>query len=175
MKKKNDDPSDDELKKMMDDYFIPDPKDDLYLTFKNPAVTKTPRNENPPVVTKEVSDDELMRMMENYLPQEDERSKQKNQTAIKKSDKIPAIDLHYKKVEHAKNELKFFMQKQFADSQVQKVLIITGKGLGSENYEAKLKPMVMNELQTTYAGKIKHIQTAPPDMGGSGAILVFIR
>ena len=175
MKQKTDDPSDDELRKMMDDYFIPDPKDDLYQTFKNPQVSKNVSVKNPTPVIKEVSDDELMRLMENYLPQEDNRSKQKNERTKKKSDKIPVIDLHYKKVEHAKNELKFFLQKQFADSQVQKVLIITGKGLGSENYEAKLKPMVMNELQTTYAGKIKHIQTAPPDLGGSGAILVYIR
>lgn len=175
MKKQNDDLSDDDLKKMMDDYFIPDPKDSLYQLFKNPDVPGKSVSENPKPVTRDVSDDELMRLMENYLPEEDHRSKQKTEKIKKKSDRIPVIDLHYKKTDQAKLELRTFMQKQLSDSQIQKVLIITGKGLGSENFEAKLKPMVVDELQTTYAGKVKHFQTAPPDMGGSGAILVYIR
>lgn len=169
-------PTDDELKKMMDDYFIPSPKDQLYQQLKNPDIKKEKSAKTEPVkLNHEISDSDLKAMMENYLPEETGKKQIEKPEPKEKAEELPTIDLHYKKTDAARSEFRSFIEANIARKNVKKVLVITGKGLGSENFESKLKPMVEDELQIRYAKKIKYFQNAPPNLGGSGAILIFIR
>lgn len=148
----------------------------------------------------DLTDDELRQLMEHYLPEKSDKKNKSKQSSLSdtqlrelmdtipvpkeeekvsepenKSNKIPTIDLHFKKVKHAQVELTNFLQKQIGNPAVKKVLIITGKGLGSENYKSKLKPMVIEQLKSTYSNSIKSFQQAPPNLGGSGAVLVYLK
>lgn len=169
-------PTDDELRKMMDDYFIPSPKDQFYQQLKNPEVKREKSVRIEAVkLNPEISDSDLKAMMENYLPDENLKKTVPKAEPKEKTEELPTIDLHYKKTDAARSEFRSFIETYIGKKNVKKVLVITGKGLGSENFESKLKPMVEDELQVRYAKKVKYFQNAPPNLGGSGAILIHIR
>lgn len=173
---KSNEPTDEELKKMMDEYFIPSPKDQLYQQLKNPEIKKEKSAKTEAVkLIQEISVSDLKAMMENYLPDENLKKPVSKAEPKERTEDLPTIDLHFKKTDAARTEFRLFMESNIAKKSVKKVLVITGKGLGSENFESKLKPMVEDELQIRYSKKIKYFQNAPPNLGGSGAVLIYIR
>ncbi len=95
-----------------------------------------------------------------------------------KLDKITpnaTLDLHGTKYKDAKRELDAFFNR-YTNSNYNCVLIIHGKGYGSENGMSVLKSLVedyLSENKDIY--KIKKYIEAPNNLGGSGAKIVFFR
>lgn len=170
--------SDDELKKMMEDFLPAEPKDTIKPdSGKRKKPDQKPKKTEASVGNRlpDVTRDELIAMMADQEPPVKEADKPIVSSPSKKRAPTPVLDLHYKTVENAREEFIRFMETQLVRQDVDKILIITGKGLGSENYQARIKPMVENELNGAYRKRIGRWQTAPPDLGGSGAILVWLK
>ena len=107
--------------------------------------------------------------------------------AIKKNirrEKIKKIDLHGYTIEEANKAIEQFIEKCFEES-VTKVIVITGKGLRSENvknpYLSKdlsiLKYSVPEFIETseTLIKMIIEITVAKIEDGGSGAFYIFLK
>ena len=114
----------------------------------------------------------------NPLPNKD------NQNNKKKTNKIKSIDLHGYSLDEANQTIKNFIIKCFND-EVSKLIVVTGKGLHSENekdpYVSKdlgiLKysvPEFINSDQDLI-DKILEIKNADIEDGGDGAFYIFLR
>ncbi len=57
-------------------------------------------------------------------------------------------------------------------AKLQKVLIITGKGLHSKDGKAVIKPLIQNYLRSH--DQVKNFSFAPINQGGDGAIMVTL-
>lgn len=170
--------SDDELKKLMEDFLPAEPKENQKPeTGKKKKPGEKLKETEASVVRRlpTVTREELMAMMANHEPEVKESDIPKITIPAKKRTATPVLDLHYQTVEAAREEFIRFMETQLVRPDVDKILIITGKGLGSENYQARIKPMIEKELNGVYRKRIDRWQTAPPDLGGSGAILVWMK
>lgn len=170
--------SDDELKKLMEDFLPAEPKENQIQDSGKKKKKDEKLKETEASVIKRLPDvtrEELMIMMANHEPEVKESDIPKISPPPKKRTATPILDLHYQTVEAAREEFIRFMETQLVRSDVDKILVITGKGLGSENYQARIKPMVEKELNGIYRKRIDRWQTAPPDLGGSGAILVWLK
>ncbi|MCA0444934.1 MAG: Smr/MutS family protein [Bacteroidetes bacterium] len=170
--------SDDELKKLMEDFLPAEPKENIKTYSGKGKKSDQKLKETEASVSKRLPDvtrDELMAMMAVREPEVKEADIPKIALPTKKRTPTPVLDLHYQTVEAAREEFIRFMETQLVRPDVDKILIITGKGLGSENYQARIKPMVEKELNGGFRKRIDRWQTAPPDLGGSGAILVWLK
>ena len=114
----------------------------------------------------------------NPLPNKD------SQNNKKKTNKIKSIDLHGYSLDEANQTIKNFIIKCFND-EVSKLIVVTGKGLHSENekdpYVSKdlgiLKysvPEFINSDQDLI-DKILEIKNADIEDGGDGAFYIFLR
>ena len=98
--------------------------------------------------------------------------------------KIRKIDLHGLSLDEANNKIETLIDKYFIEG-VEKIIIITGKGLGSKTsnnpYVSKdlsiLKNSVPNYINTNLKikSKIKSISKAEIKDGGEGAFYVFLK
>ena len=104
-----------------------------------------------------------------------------NKTIIKKT---RSLDLHGKTLDEANSIIENFIKKSY-EEKVQKLIIITGKGLHSQNdkdpYTSKkfgiLKNSVPEFIKKNYSlmTKIRSITNAEITDGGSGAFYVFLK
>lgn len=69
-------------------------------------------------------------------------------------------------------EVESFLQKCQAEG-LEKILIITGKGLHSKNGKAVIKPLVQEHLRRS--DLVKSFSNAPMQLGGEGAIMVTLQ
>ncbi len=87
----------------------------------------------------------------------------------------PTLDLHGCTQIEALSKLQSFLYDS-SHKKYQKILVITGKGLHSGCQGPILFQTVSQWLQTTTAKTlIKRFSSAPPNMGGSGAILIYLK
>ena len=82
------------------------------------------------------------------------------------------LDLHGKTVDEALEQLGAFIA---ASRGVHKVKIITGKGRGSKDGISKLKPAVEQWIWHKGAPYIHSFGDAPHSLGGTGALILFLR
>ena len=101
-----------------------------------------------------------------------------------KSQKLKKIDLHGFTLEDANKEINYFINK-CSQEKVDKIIVITGKGLRSKNM---LNPYVSNDLSIlknsvpefirsskALMKKIKEIRDAEIKDGGSGAFYIYLK
>lgn len=109
---------------------------------------------------------------------------QKNTIPIKNKNRIfdLKVDLHGLKLNEAQKKVIDTISLAL-DKKYRKVLFITGKGIHS-NYESDpyasknlrlLKHAIPEFIQNQYSKKIVSITTAPRNLGGEGAIIVFLK
>jgi len=120
----------------------------------------------------------------NFLSDKNPLPNKDNQNDKKKVNKIKSIDLHGYSLDEANGTIKNFIIKCFNDG-VNKLIVVTGKGLHSENekdpYVSKdlgiLKysvPEFINNDQDL-SEKIIEIKNANIEDGGEGAFYIFLR
>lgn len=83
------------------------------------------------------------------------------------------LDLHGLTSERALIEIKHFIY-ECKKNKVSPILIIHGKGFGSENRIPVLKNLVEYYLATDGKNHIKYSSDAPINLGGSGAKIIFL-
>ena len=141
---------------------------------------------------KNISDKKIIEILdkdkkdwENFLKNEE---KMPNKDFVKKKniryEKIKKIDLHGYTIEEANKTVEQFIQKCFYES-VTKVIVITGKGLRSKNFEnpylskdlSILKYSVPEfiESNTSLTKMILETTDAKIEDGGSGAFYVYLK
>ena len=109
---------------------------------------------------------------------------QKNISPLNKKNRIfdLKVDLHGLKLNEAEKKVADTISLAL-NKKYRKILIITGKGIHS-NYQADpyvskdlrlLKHAIPEFIQNQYSEKIVSITTAPQDLGGEGAIIVFFK
>ena len=120
----------------------------------------------------------------NFLSDKNPLPNKDHQNDTKKINKIKSIDLHGYSLDEANETIKNFVIKCFNDG-VNKLIVVTGKGLHSENgkdpYVSKdlgiLKysvPEFINNDQDLLE-KIIEIKNANIEDGGEGAFYIFLR
>ena len=102
----------------------------------------------------------------------------------KKNKKIKSLDLHGYSLEEANNKVEDFIKKSYLE-EVSKLIIITGKGLHSQNesdpYVSKdlsiLKHSVPNFIKNNFElmKLIREFDEASIHDGGSGAFYIYIK
>ena len=98
--------------------------------------------------------------------------------------KIRTIDLHGYTLEQANKKIEDFLKKSY-EEKINKLIVITGKGLHSQN---KMNPYVSNKLSilkysvpefiknnTSLMKKIIELKDAEISDGGSGAFYIFLK
>ena len=121
----------------------------------------------------------------NFISSNDKLS-DKDKTLIKNKDKefIKKIDLHGLSLENANKTIHEFIEKCFL-KKVNKIIVITGKGLRSKNesnpYVSKDLSILKNSVpeyiknNSGLMKKIKNISDADIKDGGSGAFYIFLK
>ena len=102
----------------------------------------------------------------------------------KKTSKIRSIDLHGYTLDEANKTIENFIKKSFSDN-IKKLIVITGKGLHSENDK---DPYVSRDLgilkysvpefisnNVSLMSMINEIKDAELDDGGGGAFYIFLK
>ena len=133
---------------------------------------------NKKISNKDREDWEQFLSNKDKLPDKDETLKKKNKKIIK------SIDLHGYSLEEANQSVKDFIYKSYNDK-VQKLIIVTGKGLHSQNeknpYVSKelgiLKHAVPEYIKTNIElmKMINSIEDASIDDGGTGAFYIYLK
>ena len=121
---------------------------------------------------------------ENFLSNTEKLQDKELNTHIEKIISSKTLDLHGFSLEEANKEVEKFLNTCF-DKGISKVVIITGKGLHSQNdknpYMSKkfgiLKYSVPEYIKNNseLMKKIKNISNAEIDDGGSGAFYIFLK
>ena len=83
------------------------------------------------------------------------------------------LDLHGLTSERALIEIKHFIY-ECKKNKISPILIIHGKGFGSENRIPVLKNLVEYYLVTEGKNHIKYYSDAPINLGGSGAKIIYL-
>ena len=134
--------------------------------------------------TKEISDKDKQDW-QNFLKKKD---KIPNKDFVKKKnsryEKIKKIDLHGHTIEEANKVIEQFIQKSF-DENVTKIIVITGKGLRSKNFENPYLSKDLSILKYSVPEFIENnksltriiIETADAKIqdGGSGAFYIYLK
>ncbi|PCG21069.1 Smr/MutS family protein [Brachyspira sp. G79] len=92
---------------------------------------------------------------------------------IKNATPKDRLDLHGLTSDRALIEVKHFIY-ECKKNKISPILIIHGKGFGSENKIPVLKNMVEYYLQTDGKNHIKYYSDAPLHLGGSGAKIIYL-
>ena len=121
---------------------------------------------------------------ENFINSEEKLPNKDFQFQIKKTKKIRSIDLHGYTLDGANKTIEDFINKAYADN-VYKLIVVTGKGLHSENEK---DPYVSKDLgilkysvpefisnNSVLMSKINEITDAEIEDGGSGAFYIFLK
>jgi len=102
----------------------------------------------------------------------------------KKKDRVRSLDLHGYSLEEANDKIEDFIKKSYLDK-INKLIVVTGKGLHSQNendpYVSKdlsiLKYSVPNFIKNNFElmKLINKIDEATIEDGGSGAFYIYIK
>ena len=121
---------------------------------------------------------------ENFLSNKDKLISKDQENKIKSPNKIRTIDLHGQSLDEANNSIKNLILKSFEEG-IEKLKIITGKGIHSQNkkdpYVSKklgiLKYSVPNFLNKDdeLTNIIKSLSPATIEDGGEGAFYIYLR
>ncbi|MBW5396239.1 Smr/MutS family protein [Brachyspira pilosicoli] len=103
------------------------------------------------------------------LPKNNIKFKPKIKNAVPKE----RIDLHGLTADRALIEVKHFIG-ECKKNKISPILIIHGKGFGSENKIPVLKNAVEYYIATEGKPYIKYVSDAPRELGGSGAKLIYL-
>ena len=133
---------------------------------------------NKKISNKDREDWEQFLSNKDKLPDKDENLKKKNKKIIK------SIDLHGYSLEQANQSVKDLIYKSYNDK-VQKLIIVTGKGLHSQNDKDPYKSKDLAILKYSVPEFIKNnrdlmemvfeIKDAEIEDGGQGAFYVFLK
>ena len=121
---------------------------------------------------------------ENFLSDKEPLPNKDNQSKKKEIQKIKSIDLHGCSLDGANEMIKNFIINSYNDN-VYKIIVVTGKGLHSENEK---DPYVSKDLgilkysvpefitnNVSLMSKINEITDAKLDDGGGGAFYIFLK
>ena len=121
---------------------------------------------------------------ENFLSNKEKLKNKDQENKIKNHNKIRSIDLHGQSLDEANNSIKDFILKSF-DEGIEKLKIITGKGIHSQNEK---NPFVSKKLgilkysvpdflnkDVELINIIKSLSPATLEDGGEGAFYVYLR
>ena len=121
---------------------------------------------------------------ENFVNSEEKLSDKDSKYKINKTTKIRSIDLHGYTLEGANKAVEDFINQAFLDN-ISKLIIVTGKGLHSNN---KKDPYVSKDLgilkysvpefisnNSSLMNVINNITTAKIEDGGEGAFYIFLK
>ena len=121
---------------------------------------------------------------ENFVNSEEKLSDKDSKHKINKTTKIRTIDLHGYTLEGANKAVEDFINQAFLDN-ISKLIIVTGKGLHSNN---KKDPYVSKDLgilkysvpefisnNSSLMNVINNITTAKIEDGGEGAFYIFLK
>ena len=121
---------------------------------------------------------------ENFLSSKEKLANKDQENKIKNYKKIRKIDLHGQSLDEANNRIKDFILESF-DEGIEKLKIITGKGIHSQNekdpFVSKklgiLKYSVPDFLNKDVELKniIKNLSPATIEDGGEGAFYIYLR
>ena len=121
---------------------------------------------------------------ENFVNSKEKLHNKDFQFQIQKTKKIRSIDLHGYTLDGANKTIEDFINKAYADN-VYKLIVVTGKGLHSENekdpYVSKdlsiLKYSIPEYIENNeeLMKKIIEIKDAKIEDGGAGAFYIFLR
>ena len=121
---------------------------------------------------------------ENFVNSKEKLPNKDFQFKIMKTKKIRSIDLHGYTLDGANKTIEDFINKAYVDN-VYKIIVVTGKGLHSENekypYVSKdlgiLKYSVPEFISnnSVLMSKINEITDAEIEDGGSGAFYIFLK
>ena len=121
---------------------------------------------------------------ENFVNSKEKLPNKDFQFQTKKTKKIRSIDLHGYTLDGANKTIEDFINKAYVDN-VYKLIVVTGKGLHSENekdpYVSKdlgiLKHSVPEFISnnSVLMSKINEITDAEIEDGGSGAFYIFLK
>ena len=121
---------------------------------------------------------------ENFLSNKEKLVSKDQENKIKNYNKIRTIDLHGQSLDEANNKVKAFILKSF-DEGTEKLKIITGKGIHSQNVK---DPFVSKKLgilkysvpdflnkDVELINIIKNLSPATIEDGGAGAFYIYLR
>ena len=121
---------------------------------------------------------------ENFLSNKEKLVSKDQKNKIKNYNKIRTIDLHGQSLDEANNKIKDFILKSF-DEGTEKLKIITGKGIHSQNVK---DPFVSKKLgilkysvpdflnkDVELINIIKNLSPATIEDGGAGAFYIYLR
>jgi len=121
---------------------------------------------------------------ENFLSNKDKLISKDQENKIKSPNKIRTIDLHGQSLDEANNSIKNLILKSF-DEGIEKLKIITGKGIHSQNEK---DPFVSKKLgilkysvpdflnkDDELTNIIKSLSPATIEDGGEGAFYIYLR
>ena len=121
---------------------------------------------------------------ENFLSKKEKLVSKDQQNKIKNYNKIRTIDLHGQSLDEANNKIKDFILKSF-DEGTEKLKIITGKGIHSQNEKNPFVSKKMGILKYSvpdFLNKdielmniIKSLSPATIEDGGEGAFYIYLR
>ena len=121
---------------------------------------------------------------ENFISRDEKLPNKDHKTLNQKSFKIKSIDLHGYTLERANHTIEEFIHKSFKEK-VNKLIVVTGKGLHSQNEK---NPYVSKDLSIlkysvpefisnnrSLMNLIIDIKDAKIEDGGSGAFYIFLK
>jgi len=121
---------------------------------------------------------------ENFLSKKEKLENKDQDIDIKKKNILKSIDLHGCSLIEANEKIKSFIQKSFNEG-VEKLLIVTGKGLHSQNEKNPYASKKLGILKYSVPDYIKNdselmkmiieIKDASIEDGGKGAFYIFIK
>ena len=121
---------------------------------------------------------------ENFLSNKEKLVSKDQENKIKNYNKIRTIDLHGQSLDEANNKIKDFILKSF-DEGTEKLKIITGKGIHSQNVKdpfVSKKLGILKHSVPDFLNKdveliniIKSLSPATLEDGGEGAFYVYLR
>jgi len=121
---------------------------------------------------------------ENFTSSKDKLPNKDLKYQVRKTVKIRSIDLHGYTLDNANKTIEIFIKKAFLDK-INKLIIVTGKGLHSKNEN---DPYISKDLgilkysvpefvskNTTLMSMIREIRDAKIEDGGSGAFYIYLK
>tara|TARA_E500000331_G_C17235267_1_gene704494 strand:- start:972 stop:1391 length:420 start_codon:yes stop_codon:yes gene_type:complete len=120
---------------------------------------------------------------ENFLSNKEKLENKDQNAEIKKTKTVKSIDLHGCSLTEANEKIKSFIQKSFNEG-IEKLLVVTGKGLHSQNEKnpyASKKLGILKYSVPDYLNKnddlsklIRNLSPAKIDDGGEGAFYIYL-
>ena len=120
---------------------------------------------------------------ENFLSNKEKLENKDQNAEIKKTKTVKSIDLHGCSLTEANEKIKSFIQKSFNEG-IEKLLVVTGKGLHSQNEKnpyASKKLGILKYSVPDYLNKnddlsklIRNLSLAKIDDGGEGAFYIYL-